>query len=77
MAYIAWFKLRRNPCFECNGEGFTRQWPWIELLASRAVHSVMSDCSDAFITGEDFMAICPYCGPEEDPFDEYDFRFDP
>jgi hypothetical protein len=63
-----WFKLRRSPCFECSGTGFTFLYPWVELLCDQPVSSVFLDCADAFLTGEEYQAVCPYCLSPDDDF---------
>lgn len=59
-----WFSLRRRPCFECDDARFTFLYPWVQLLCEYPVESTFLDCSDAFITGEEFQTVCPYCKDE-------------
>jgi hypothetical protein len=82
MAYLGKFWLRKRPCFECDDEGTSFRYPWVELLLALPIDAVVSGArferevtNDPFSTGEEFRALCPYCRLDSFPDDDYEYRF--
>lgn len=80
MGYQAWFKLRRNPCPECEGARYTVLYPWIELMLLVPIEAEIGGfrgryyvTNEPFDTPDCFNHSCPYCTLEDDfPFDSFD-----
>lgn len=79
MGYQAGFWLNRRPCFECNDDGETVLYAWIDLLIAIQVDALIEGrrgarevTNDPFSTSDDRVALCPYCKftPIDDDYDD-------
>jgi hypothetical protein len=69
MGYSPFFRLKRYPCFECRGDGTSLLYPHIDLMLE--IDIAFDDEDDnPFSSGDEFRALCPYCG--YDPITEFD-----
>ena len=83
MGSLARWWLRRNPCFECGGEGLTVLTPWVELRLAVPIWAEMTGwagcyevTNDPFSTADERTWLCPYCGDEDSLYKPYDEFFD-